>query len=86
MCLTDKESRIKVFWDVMQCHWINVSGFHLQWLRGPSRRPGVGDRQKCVCLSVQLLKTIHRRISEPVEGDVDMAIIRCAETELDTEQ
>jgi hypothetical protein len=38
--------------------------------------------EMCVCLSVQLLKTIHRKISKPVEKDVGMAIIRCALTEL----
>lgn len=64
--------------DVMQCHWINVSGFHIQGLRGLSRRPGMGDWQKCDSLSVQLLKTICRKISKPVERDVGMAIIRCA--------
>jgi hypothetical protein len=37
--------------------------------------PDVGDRQKYVCLSVQLLNRIHRKISKPVEGDVGMAII-----------
>jgi len=49
MCLTDKGSRIKVFWDVMQCHWINVSGFHFQGLRETSRMPGVGDKQNARC-------------------------------------
>jgi hypothetical protein len=75
---------MKVFWDVMHCYWNNVCGFHLQWLMGPSRRLGVGDRQKCVCLSVQLLKTIERS-AKPVEGDVGLAIIRCAVIELYTD-
>ena len=46
--------------------YYNVSGFHLEGLRGPSRMLGV-------CLSVQLLKTIRRKIGKPVEGGVGMA-------------